>query len=344
MPTNFPTLDAHMDCLAMRLRFGRELDLAAPAECMHADLERMRKGNLAAACLYVGDLDLAVSARFAGAVYRMAENHPDDFALCRSARQVRSAVDAAKVALIMTIEGMDMFAESIEALEAWLRLGVRIASLTHGEGKTGGQQAALQTTHSYFGYLPPAERDALRRQAKGLTSFGLEALELLGRRGIPCDLAHTNDAAFWQAIENAAGPLCYTHGNCYALCRHSRNLTDDMMRALARKGGVMGLTSYEFFVDPDNCTIQRTADHFIHALEVMGPEHVGFGGDFDGIAPDQRMAVEDVSQIQRLWEELAARGIDEATIRAIAIENFLRILPDDDPCPADARPPKEPAS
>ena len=323
----YPTLDAHVDSLMWRLNQGRSLDLADPVAEAHVDLERMRTGGMATEFLYVGDMNLTVSAQLVGAVEGMAVAHPEALALCRSGDEVRAAHGTGHIALVMTIEGMDMFGERIEALETWLRLGVRVASLTHGEGKEGGSATALQTGHSYFGYLPPKEREGLRRQGKGLTGFAREALEVLAEWGVPCDMAHMNDAAFWETLEIARGPLCYTHGNCYTLCPHSRNPTDEMMRALAERGGVLGMTVYEKFVDPENPTVERAADHFMHALEVMGPDHVGLGTDFDGIPAGQRLALRDVSEVPLLWQALEARGVDAETIGKVAQENFLGLLP-----------------
>ena len=127
-------------------------------------------------------------------------------------------------------------------------------------------------------------------------------------------------------METAECPLCYTHGSCYALCRHSRGLTDEMMQALAQKGGVMGIAFYRPFIDPQEPSLERLCDHFLHALEVMGPGHVGIGSDFDGTARHLRTIPEDISQLEILFEALERRGVDRQTMRGIAGENFLRLL------------------
>jgi membrane dipeptidase len=100
-----------------------------------------------------------------------------------------------------------------------------------------------------------------------------------------------------------------------------------MMVALAQKGGVMGIAFYRNFIDREAPTLDRLCDHFIHALEVMGPDHVGIGSDFDGTPCWLRPIPEDVAQLEELFVALAKRGVDEETMDKIAGENFLRMLP-----------------
>jgi membrane dipeptidase len=127
-------------------------------------------------------------------------------------------------------------------------------------------------------------------------------------------------------LENANSPVCYTHGSCYALCPHSRALTDEMMRALAAKGGVMGLATYPKFVDRERPSLERLCDHYVHALEIMGAEHVGLGSDYDGTEGQVRPIPGDVAHVGELFQALAGRGLGEATLAGIAGENFLRLL------------------
>lgn len=99
------------------------------------------------------------------------------------------------------------------------------------------------------------------------------------------------------------------------------------MVALAQKGGVMGIAFYRHFIDRENPTLDRLCDHFIHALEVMRPDCVGIGSDFDGTPCWLRPIPEDASRLEELFVALAKRGVDEGTMRKIAGENFLRMLP-----------------
>lgn len=321
-----PILDAHNDSIILREVRHDPMDFADVDPAYHVDLPRLRKGGFSAMFVMVGDCDLNQSLRLIDAICQMEANHPVDFAVCRTQSEVRKANKGGKIALIMSIEGQVMFKEDLSHLRQWHNLGVRVASLTHGEGRFGGPQFALQEDRAHFGYLAPADRDILRKQSKGLTPFARESLEEMARLRMVCDLAHTNDKAFYEALEIAGCPVCFTHGNCYSECQHSRNCTDDMLKALAQRGGVIGICLFKCFVDTEHPSIERVADHIIHALEVMGEDHVGFGSDFDGLAPHEVPVIPDASGVPALWSELETRGLGKRLIKKITYDNFLRLM------------------
>ena len=316
--------DAHVDTLILQQVREDPIDLAVPSSVYDQDLPRLRKGGVNCLFCMVGDNDLAQSSLLIDAVYEMCRKHPKDFALCLSAGEVRAACDAGKVAIVLTIEGQKMFGETVGHLRNWHRLGVRVASFSHG----GGGRPELQYDSAHFGYLDPTARERLRRHARGLTPFARESLQEMGKLGLAIDVAHLNDAAFWDVMELAECPVCYTHGCCYSISGHTRGLTDEMMKALAKKGGVMGLSFWPGFIDPKNPTLDRLCDHFLHALEVAGPDCVGIGSDFDGCSGYWEMVPSGPEGFPKLLDALRGRGVDEATIRKIAGENFLHVLPE----------------
>lgn len=320
------TLDAHCDSIILRFADGEPLDLSPVARNYHVTVPRLIEGRLLGLFAMVGDKNLVPSLRMIDGMHRLCAEQNDRFALCLTASDVRAAAESGRVAMVMTIEGQSMFEEHVEQVRNWHRLGVRVYSLTHGESiaRTPG---ALQQSESYFGYISPADRDKMRRQHKGLTAFARESLKEMGRLGIACDLAHVNDTVFWETIECATGPLCFTHGNCYSLCPHSRNLTDQMLTALARKGGVIGPCFYGKFIHETDQTLDRYVAHILHALEIMGPDGVGIGTDYDGVGEGAVMVIKDPSHMSELWEALDKRGVKAATLRKIAHDNFLRMLP-----------------
>lgn len=319
---SFLVLDAHNDSLILRQVRDDRMDLADVNPIYQVDLPRLREGGVDCLFCMVGDNNLEQSSILIDAVYEMCQAHADDFSLCGTASEVRTARAEGKIAIVPTIEGQKMFNENLRHLRNWHRLGVRVASITHG----GGRRPELQYDPSYFGYITAQERDDLRRQSKGLTPFGREALAEMARLGMPVDLAHINDTAFWEVMDVAECPVCYTHGSCYALCPHSRALTDEMMVALAEKGGVMGIAFYRRFIDREKPSLDRLCDHFLHALEIMGVDHVGIGSDFDGTSGLLRPIPEDVSKLEELFQALSKRGVDGETMAKIGGENFLRLL------------------
>jgi len=322
----FSVLDGHNDSIILRQVRDDPMDFADVNPRYQVDLPRLREFGIGAMMVMVGDKDLLQSLTLIDAIYAMCKEHPDNFMLCLNADDVRSARSTDKVGLIMSIEGQSMFAQRIENLRNWHRMGIRVASLTHGAGCIGGNPDALQYDSSVFGYFPPETRERARRSTKGLTPFGRQSLDEMAKLGIVCDLAHANDAAFWETLEHGEVPVCVTHGNCYAVCRHTRNCTDDMLRALAARGGVIGICFFEGFVDEESPTVERLADHIIHALEVAGPDHVGIGTDFDGIASTCRLVIEDAVGFRALWDELDRRGVTQSTLEKVAMDNFLRLI------------------
>ena len=316
-------LDAHCDSLILRWTRDDPVDLADQDPAYQVDLPRLREGGVDCLFVMVGDNDLAQSSALIDAAHQMCRAHPTDFAHCTTRAEVHRARESGRIALVLTIEGQAMFGEDLAHLRNWHRLGVRVASITHG----GGGRPELQHDPSHFGYIDPLERENLRRQSKGLTPFGRQALAEMGRLGVAADLAHINDVAFWEVLEEAPGPVCYTHGSCYALCPHSRALTDGMMQALAERGGVMGIAFYREFIHRDEPTLDRLCDQFIHALEVMGPDGVGIGSDFDGTPRMLRPIPEDASRLEEVFDRMAQRGVDAETLGKIAGQSFSRMLP-----------------
>ncbi len=326
--TNSPiaVFDGHCDSLILREVRDDPIDFADCDPTYQADSSRLRKGGVAAMFVMVGDSDLRQSLRLIDGVRRIEANHPDAFAVCGTAAEVRKARRTGRIALVMSIESQTMFEEDPAPLRLWHRLGVRMMSLTHGEGRSRASRIALQYTGSHVGWLAADERAVLYRQSKGLTPFAREALREMGRLNIIADLAHVNDRAFFEALECATGPVAVTHGNTYALCPHTRNSTDEMMRALAARGGVLGVCPYKRFVDVESPSCARLADHVLHALEIMGENHVGFGSDLDGIPLNEEGVIPDAAAVPMLWSELRRRGVSAKVIRKVAFDNFLRLL------------------
>ena len=325
---DLPTLDGHNDTIILQHVRGDAMDFAVPDETYDVDLPRMMRGGLQGAFVMVGGGDLHESLILIDAIHQMATNHPDDFAVCRNVGDVRAAFGQDKFALVMSIESQSMFGRELAQLRNWHRLGVRVATLTHGEGANKRTNPhGLQVDSSFFGFETGQERERRLRVTKGLTAFGRDALKAMEELGIALDLAHANDRAFWEALDQFDGPICYTHGNCFALSPHARNMTDEQMKALAQKDGVLGICFHEDFVDPEEPSLERLADHFLHALDIMGPDHVGVGSDFDGCAFGKQSIICDAGELPRLWEELTRRGVSREQLVKIAHENLLKMLP-----------------
>ena len=147
--------------------------------------------------------------------------------------------------------------------------------------------------------------------------------------GILVDVSHLNDPGFWDVVDVTERPFVASHSNVRGLCNHERNLTDDQIKALAAKGGLMGINyAVGFLVEGahrgSDVPLGVLVDHIDYIVNLVGIDHVALGSDYDGAGvPD---ALKDVAHDGVLVEELARRGYDEGAIAKICRDNWLRVL------------------
>jgi microsomal dipeptidase-like Zn-dependent dipeptidase len=346
------TLDAHCDTLYMK-EFLKgeglppEMQGVDPDTFFRVTLPRLKEGHIGCLFANVGDIGLLTSSSIIDRLYTCVEKIGGAVSICRDAVEVNHTVQSGKIAVVLSCEGSFLFLERLDLLRNWHRLGVRVANITHGEGRENlgwfaeialkkdslvraTSSHALQVTPTHDGYMDLESRKVLRKREKGLTGFGRSAVEEMIRLNMICDLSHANDATFWDALalaeETGDGKFCCTHSNCAALCDHTRNLTDEMMEALAGCDGVMGICFFGEFIDEKKPSLERYVDHVLHAIDVMGPDHVGIGSDYDGVPPGAFMAVQHPGRMRDLWMALREAGIAAVTLRKMGHQNFLRLL------------------
>ena len=155
----------------------------------------------------------------------------------------------------------------------------------------------------------------------GLTPLGREVVEALEANGTVIDLSHASEQTFWDVLNISKKPPVVTHACCHALCPHPRNLTDRQLKALADRGGVLGITFYApFLTGRDDASLSDVSRHIKHALNIMGTDGVGLGSDFDGcdLLPEGLSGAQDVPA---LIEHLPLESTVKAKVAGI---NFLR--------------------
>lgn len=221
---------------------------------------------------------------------------------------------AGRVAALLSIEGADVIEGSIGTLRMLYRLGVRMVGLVH----------------SLRNLLADGVEDS--RTKGGLSELGVQVVQELFRLGVVIDVSHLSDSGFWDLIDLVKGPIVASHSNCRALCNHPRNLTDDQIRALAERGGVIGMNFAPFFIVPDEklrtgriTNVEDLVEHVDHILDLDGSNHIGLGSDFDGI-PSTPVGLEDVSKMPNITKALVRRGYSEKDIKRILGENHLRVF------------------
>ena len=169
--------------------------------------------------------------------------------------------------------------------------------------------------------------DSARGNAEhgGLSVFGREVVREMNRVGMMVDLSHAAESTFWQVLECSEKPVVCSHSSCRALCDHPRNLTDEQMRALAAKGGVVQVTMYSGFLRKEGeATLDDFLAHLQHAIDVAGIDHVGIGTDFDG--DGKIIGCSSASQLRNITRELIRRGFSATDIEKIWGGNWLRVM------------------
>ena len=196
----------------------------------------------------------------------------------------------------------------LENLQHFVDRGIVYMTLCHN-GDNDICDSASKTQHTHH----------------GVSSFGEQVIKEMNRLGVLVDMSHAGEESFYQALEISSMPIVCSHSSARALCDHPRNLTDDQMCALAKKGGVAQTTIYHGFLKKDGeATINDVIAHLEHAIDVMGIDHVGLGTDFDGDGGVRGLA--DSSELINFTRRLLARRFSEHDIQKIWGGNFLRVM------------------
>ena len=178
---------------------------------------------------------------------------------------------------------------------------------------------------------------------RGLTAKGKEAIRRMNELGMVLDVSHINDKGFWDILELSDGhPVIASHSNARAVSPHMRNLSDDMIRALAKTGGVMGMNRADGFIHPDKAkqTVEGLADHVDYIRDLVGIDHIGCGFDFedyvdqaalskngiDNEDPAGTKGIESAAQAHNFLDVLESRGYTQEELEKVAYKNFYRVF------------------
>ena len=334
----------------------------------HLDIPRWKEGGVTAPFLaaYVnasfakppgGAAKKALE--FIDLIHRLVDANPKDLVFADSVGGIRQAKKDGKIAVLIGIEGGHAIENSLGALSAFQRLGVRYMTLTH----TNTNDWADSSGNFFVSGFDPKTYAV----HGGLTDFGRDVIREMNRLGILVDVSHVSEKTMADAIAASKAPVFASHSSCRALSDIPRNVTDDQIRAIAKSGGVVMVNFSTLFlsqksvdaylasraaVDPELKQIEErykddvktrdaeiakakkkvhypdadwtlVADHIERVMKIGGPQSVGLGSDFDGIE-DPPAGLEDVSKLPKLTEELLRRGHSEEEVRGVLGENFLR--------------------
>jgi membrane dipeptidase len=306
-------------------RHGVEGAAATVLQSHH--LPRWRAGGLTGAVMQVD------SWRTLSVLLSEVNRSEGEIVLCRNRRDFEQR-PAGAFGLLLSVEGYTAFAGDFEALHALDEIGVTAFTFSHN-----AQNVLCTGASERFG-------------DGGFSHLGKATLQELAKSSMMVDLVHTSRSSFWDALSIYEGDVLVSHSNADAVCEHPRNLTDEQIRAVAERNGVIGLNTYRGYVakDPFSATLSDLLDHAMHMCELVGPEHVAIGADYwegpmeildstmGGVDPDGALGLagqvyaqgpeglEDSGQLGKLATGLAERGLSSNDIDLVTGGSYLRLL------------------
>lgn len=325
-------IDMHCDTIGSMLmapKWGHP-DFHLAKNEMNIDLEKMTKGDYLAQCFamfvpFNVENPFETCMEMIDRFYQEVEANNDKIAVARNYDDLIKNQEAGKMSAILTIEEGGVTKGNLAYLRDFHRLGVRMITLTwnfeNGVGFPNFKRSDDPNQKPDF--KSPNTVD-------GLTPYGIEMVKEMNRLGIIIDVSHLSDAGFYDVLKYTTGPFVASHSNARAVCNHCRNLTDDMIRKLAERGGVTGINYAADFLRevPDGeANFSYIADmvkHIKHIVSVGSIDCVGLGSDFDGI--EQNLEMKDASYLPQLADALAKEGFSQEDIEKIFYKNVLRVF------------------
>jgi membrane dipeptidase len=309
----------------------------------HTDLVRMEKGGLDAQffSIWVGfgcdyrDKKIAPGVSknrvlsMTSAFKRQVETHKEKIEMAYSSKDVKRIVSEKKIAALFGLEGGHAIEHDLTNLQEYYDIGIRYIGLSHF------------CSHDW------ADSSGDDPVCNGLSEFGEQVIREMNRLGMMVDVSHASDDTFWDTVKITNAPIIASHSSARAVTNSARNLTDDMIKAVANTEGVVMVVFMTPFIDPEKSPIWKAAtgwhwfwhpkqpmtgisalvDHIDHIVKLVGIDHVGIGSDFDGV-PTMWLpeGLKDVSGFPNLTIELLRRGYIEEDISKLLGGNILRVM------------------
>lgn len=337
-------IDMHCDTIAQIYRaqqHHQEQRLLDNNLCI--DLQKMKKGGylLQNFAMFVDQSQeadpLQTVLGMIDCYYRELESHKEWIAPVRKFEDILQNEKNGKMSAMLTLEEGCVVKGELALLRTFYRLGVRMIALTWNfENEIGVPNLMVDEQ---------GNAQFQKRNKKGLTEFGIQMVQEMERLGMIVDVSHLSDGGFWDVLHYTTKPFVASHSDAAGQCNVCRNLTDEMIRALAERGGVMGLNyCYDFLTESDHPTalsadtsffmdpaeaktnISQITDmvrHVKHVVNVGGIEVCGLGSDFDGI--DNPVEFKDASGMPMLYDGLVKAGFSEDEVDQIFYKNVMRV-------------------
>lgn len=285
------------------------------------DIQKMKKGNVIAQffAMFIdkkwitkNNIDIYEHVKdFYRIFIDQIQGHQEDISLATNAKDLENNLRDEKISAFLTIEEGDFLQNKIERLEKFYNLGLRLITLTWNY-------------ENCIGYPNSSNKNIM---AKGLKPFGFEVIERMNELGMMIDVSHLSDGGFYDCIKHSKKPIVASHSNARSLVNVPRNMTDEMLRLLGEKGGVVGINFSPNFLGKTKNKISRIEymiQHIRHIKNIAGIDVIALGTDFDGIEGELEIA--NIGEIDQLILALEKSGFHTEEIEKILNKNAERLI------------------
>lgn len=299
-------------------------DIAKPQPQLHTDIDRLRQGGVKAQfwSVYVPastDAEgtaLLQTLQQIDLVKTMVSRYPETFEIADTTADIKRIVKEGRIASMMGIEGGYSIESSLDNIERLHGLGCRYMTLTHSKSLKWADSATDDP------------------KCGGLSEFGEAVVREMNRVGMLVDLSHVSPECMRKSLAVTKAPVIFSHSSALAINEHPRNVPDDVLKLVAKNGGVVMVNFYSKYViptaqltkdDSQTGSIHDVVDHIEHIAKVAGIDYVGLGSDYDGV-PTLPTQLEDVSTYPLITQELLNRGYSEQDVHKVLGGNAFRVL------------------
>lgn len=289
---------------------------------LHLDIEKMKKSDYMIQ-VFASYVDLGSNNRplesclsYIDLLYDEVEKNKDDIGIAYTYKDILSNIENNKMSALLSIEEGGVCKGNLSLLRNFYRLGVRMMTLTWNYEN----ELAYPNGHFY---------NEEKNERKGLKEKGFEFINEMESLGMIIDVSHLSDDGIYDVYNNTSKPFIASHSNARNICSHQRNLTDDMIKKIGERGGLIGVNFYSSFLNnnyksSDISKIEDIINHIKYISNIGGIDCVGIGSDFDGI--DCPLEFENASKMQLIYDKMKNSGFKEEDIEKVFHKNALRLF------------------
>ncbi|BBE29982.1 peptidase [Tepiditoga spiralis] len=312
-------IDAHFDLLmdVLRKRENGRINI------IESDyLKKFKKGgiNIIVSSIFIDnkflpEQGLKRALLQISALYQEIKESNNKVILCKNYDDIMNTIKKDKIGILLSFEGVEPIGNDLNLLDIFYELGVRMAGITWSRRNYAADGCHFDKK--------------VEGKKGGLTDFGVELIKKMEKMNMIIDVSHINDQGFWDIINFSKTPIIASHSNVRTLSSSMRNLTDEQIKAIAERDGVIGMNGNSIFISNSNPSIDTFIDHVDYIVNLVGIEHVGIGFDFCDMFRNENSKTFDVikghEDIGKFIEKLLEHGYNDKEIKLILGNNFLRV-------------------